>query len=101
MKTEEYESQHTEWLKADQQVRAEMNLEQEIADSLAKEMADTIDFAMLGSLLNWTQVEMFYHAMGEVDRWLEANCKCCYKRYKDQFIFEDEQDANWFKLRWL
>ena len=81
------------------------NLEEEITNSLAKEMSDSIDFGIISQIMcdinGWVKVEMFYHAMGEVDKWLKDNCRADYMRHRDQFIFEDGQDANWFKLRWL
>lgn len=76
------------------------DLEALIADDLSKQMADSMDFVILAQLLGWTHVDMFYYAMGEVDTWLEKNCKFKYKRHTSLFMFEDENDANWFKLRW-
>lgn len=83
---------------------SETSLEDSIIEEAAADMAKSIDFDILAQTLEsfgWTRVEMFYYAMGEVDKWLEENCKFEYSRHKDQFIFEDSQDANWFKLRWL
>lgn len=76
------------------------DLEDLIASDLSKQMAETMDFMFLADLLGWKQVDMFYHAMGEVDQWLEKNCKLRYRRLAYHFMFEDESDANWFKLRW-
>ena len=81
------------------------NIEEEILNDLGKEMSDSIDFEIISDIMcdiqGWTRVEMFYYAMGEVDKWLKDNCRAEYRRHKDKFIFEDSQDANWFKLRWL
>lgn len=80
---------------------SDLNLEEEIASALGKAVAEEMDFAVLASMLGWQQVDVFYHTMSEVDLWLEKNCKFKYKRYASHFMFEDENDANWFKLRWL
>ena len=37
----------------------------------------------------------------EIMCWLEDNCKGSHERHGRDFIFEDEKDANWFKLKWL
>ena len=76
------------------------DLEDTIVSELGTHMAAEMDFAVLASILGWIQIDMFYHALGDVDEWLEKNCKFKYKRYASHFMFEDENDANWFKLRW-
>jgi hypothetical protein len=80
------------------------SLEDEILDDLGKQISEEIDFEVMSGMLitfGWTKVDMFYYAMSEVDEWLKTNCQADYARHREHFLFEDEQDANWFKLRWL
>jgi hypothetical protein len=35
-----------------------------------------------------------------IKEWLSLNCKQSHERYRSDFIFESQKDANWFKLRW-
>jgi hypothetical protein len=37
----------------------------------------------------------------ELKVWAIANCKNNFQSRGNTFLFEDIQDANWFKLRWL
>ena len=53
------------------------------------------------AIMGWVKVEINYNEWTEIDYWLEKNCKNEYKRNRHTIIFEDVQDANWCKLRWL
>ena len=81
------------------------NLEAAIVDDLGKQMSDQIDFeiyaGLMCDLMGWVKVEINYNEWTEIDYWLEKNCKNEYKRNRHTIIFEDVQDANWCKLRWL
>lgn len=84
-----------------------MNLEQEIAEELSKQMSDEIDFEILSDVLcrfGWTRFDLTrftdnHHAV-DISYWLEDNCKGEYKRNGRRFLFEDSKDATMFILRW-
>jgi hypothetical protein len=104
---EEYESQHAEWLKADQHIRAEMNLEDQILTNIAKRMNEDINFDVFASVLckeGWTKFEITrfidnHHAI-DIGYWLLDNCQGTYKRNGRTFLFENSKDATMFILRW-
>jgi len=85
-----------------------MNIEEEILNNAGKSMAREIDREILWGMLEgmgWTRVMLSTLGNGEqaveIIVWLEDNCKRAYERSGRDFIFESQQDANWFKLRWL
>jgi len=83
------------------------SLEQEIINGQAEQMSREVDREILWSMLQgmgWTRVMLprlldNMHAI-DITYWLEGNCKNNYERSGRDFIFESQQDANWFKLRW-
>jgi len=83
------------------------NLEDEIADTLAKEMQQEIDREILWGMLEgigWTKVTLprlqdNMHAI-DITYWLEGNCKDSYERCGRYFIFENDKDAFLFTIRW-
>jgi hypothetical protein len=82
-------------------------LEQEMIEAKGKEMAREIDREMLWGMLEgmgWTRVMLPTLGNGEqaveIIVWLEENCKQAHERNGRDFIFENQKDANWFKLRW-
>jgi len=76
-------------------------------DQAAKQIADDIDREILWGMLQgigWTRVMLprfidNHHAI-DITNWLEETCKHGVERSGRDFIFENKQDANWFKLRW-
>ena len=82
-------------------------LEQEMIEAKAKEMQMEIDREILWGMLEgmgWTRVMLprlvdNIHAI-DITYWLEGNCKNSYERSGRDFLFESQQDANWFILRW-
>lgn len=82
-------------------------LEQEIITGMGKQMANEIDREILWGMLEgmgWTRVMLprlvdNNHAI-DITYWLENNCKHPHERSGRDFMFESQQDANWFKLRW-
>ena len=85
-----------------------MNIEEEILNKAGKAMANEIDREILWGMLasmGWIRVMLPTLGDGvqavEIIVWLENNCKNPYERQGRDFIFESQQDANWFKLRWL
>lgn len=84
------------------------NLEDKIADTLAKEMQQEIDHEILWAMLleiGWTRIMLDRlqdnkHAV-DITHWLKLNCTGAYERRGRDFIFENEQDATLFILRWV
>jgi hypothetical protein len=82
-------------------------LEQEMIEAKTKEMQTEMDREVLWGMLQgmgWHRVMLprlvdNNHAI-DITNWLEANCKNAYERSGRDFLFEIQQDANWFKLRW-
>jgi len=82
-------------------------LEQEMIEAKAKEMQQEVDREILWGMLQgigWTRVMLprfidNHHAI-DITNWLEDNCKYPFERSGRDFLFENKQDANWFKLRW-
>ena len=79
------------------------NLMDQVMEEQAKQMAESIDFDFLASILSedgWTVVEQWMPRWNEVDEWLKDNCKGSYKRNGHRFLFELPRDVTWFRLRW-
>jgi hypothetical protein len=83
------------------------SLEQEIINKAGNAMAREIDREVLWGMLEgigWTRVMLprlidNNHAV-DITHWLAINCKHPFERSGRDFMFESQQDANWFKLRW-
>ena len=84
-----------------------MNIEEEIINEAGRQMAREIDFQIIVDLLvgtGWKKVvlnPMTWEEGDEIDRWCEQQVKGKYKNMGLVWIFEQEDDANWFTLRWL
>jgi hypothetical protein len=85
-----------------------MGLEQDILDDISKQISDEVDFHVMADLLEtigWTSVKLkrFRDGTEAVDimLWVETNCTGEWKNLGTRFIFEKQQDAEWFSLRWL
>jgi hypothetical protein len=84
-----------------------MTLEEEILNRAGKAMADEIDFEILCSMLielGWRKVilrPMTWEDGYELDAWTAKHVKGNFETMGLVWIFEDEEDANWFTLRWL
>lgn len=81
-----------------------MNLENELLDKLADDMAKEIDYDMLVNMLNWIRVELppfdsRYHAV-DIAEWCTDNCTGKFMNFGVKFAFEKSKDAEWFILRW-
>ena len=84
-----------------------MTLEEEILDKAGKELAHEIDKEVLFGMLEgigWTRVLIpilkSREEYVELMVWLDTFCKHPYERKGSDVIFENNKDANWFKLRW-
>ena len=85
-----------------------MNLEDQIAENLSKEIAREIDKEILWGMLQgigWIRVTLpsfvdNNHAV-DITYWLEENCKGRFERNGSDFLFERGEDAVIFTLRWM
>lgn len=85
-----------------------MNLEEEIANTLSKEISREIDKEILWGMLQgigWVRVTLpsfvdNRHAV-DITYWLEENCKSNFERTGSDFLFENGEDAVIFTLRWM
>jgi hypothetical protein len=83
------------------------SLEDEIITKLGNEMANEIDFQILCDMLTelgWRRVilsPMTWEQGLEVDAWTAKHIKGPFENMGLVWIFEMEEDANWFALRWM
>lgn len=84
------------------------DLQEQILEAKAREMAQEMDREILWSMLasmGWHRVMLPVFGSTkeytEVAEWTSVNCKHAFEHHKRDYLFEDEQDAMWFKLRWL
>jgi len=83
------------------------NLEDEIITKLGKELANEIDFQILADMLcsiGWRKVilsPMTWEDGYSVDEWTAKHIKGNFETMGLVWVFEREEDANWFTLRWL
>lgn len=84
------------------------DLQERLLAEHAKEMAREIDREVLWSMLasmGWHRVMLPVFSSTQeytdVVEWTKINCKNSFQHHKRDYLFEDEQDAMWFKLRWL
>ena len=84
-----------------------MNLEAEILNEAGSRMANEIDFEILCGMLTelgWRKIilkPMTWEAGANIDAWTAQHIKGPFETMGLVWIFEQEQDANWFALRWL
>jgi len=83
------------------------NLEQDIINQAGKRMADEIDFQILVDMLcslGWRKVilrPMTIEDGIEIDYWTDKHIKGHFETMGLVWVFEQEEDANWFALRWM
>ena len=84
-----------------------MGLEQDILNDISNDIAKEMDFHIIADLLvdiGWISVKLkrFNDGTEAVDiiQWLDTNCTGEWKNLGTRFIFEKQQDAEWFILRW-
>ena len=85
-----------------------MSIEEEIANKMGNQMARDIDREVLWGMLQgigWTRIMLDRlqdnkHAI-DITHWLAENCQHPFERSGRDFIFENEQDATLFILRWV
>jgi len=88
-----------------------MNVEDEIKNSLANEIAKQIDTDIIWSLKVMSCLGKGWHLVNvdrfkdeeeklDVTAWIKKNVKGKYHQNGRHFIFEERKDSNWFILRW-
>ena len=84
-----------------------ISLEDEIISKMGKQMSDEIDFGILTEMLcelGWRRVilsPMSTEDSYEVDMWTKKHVKGHFETMGLVWVFEQEEDANWFALRWM
>lgn len=85
-----------------------MTLEDEIIKELSTQMQSEMDFQILSDMLvqlGWTKIVLprFYSREHSVDvlGWCEKNIKNPYERRGTVFMFQHEDDAVLFSLKWI
>ena len=84
-----------------------MTLEEQIINDAGKAIANEIDFQILSDMLceiGWRRVilrPMTWEQGLELDDWTAKHIKGHFETMGLVWVFEDEEDANWFALRWL
>lgn len=84
------------------------DLQQQMLDEQAKVLAREIDREVLWGMLTelgWHRITFDWprttEELEEIKLWTQKNSKGSYEVHRADYIFENEQDANWFKIRWL
>ena len=84
-----------------------MNLEDEIITKMGQNLCNEIDFQILADMLcqiGWRKVvlsPMSWEAGASVDVWTAQHIKGPFETMGLVWLFEREEDANWFALRWM
>lgn len=90
-------------------VRNQMKtLEDEIIEQSAKRLAEDIDAEIMRGLLKesgWHEVVlqwiMTHEVSQEVDEWVERKTKGKHWNRGLVWLFENDTDAMWFRMRWI
>jgi hypothetical protein len=84
------------------------DLQEQILEEKAKALADEIDAEVLRGMLvgiGWHQVVvpwvMTHEQSTEVDVWVSKRVKGRFWNRGLVWLFEEDTDAMWFKMRWL
>ena len=84
-----------------------MNIEKELLEQAAREVAADIDFGLMADLMKdagWVEVE--FEAMmpasvaTDIKAWMDKNCTDHRMARKSRFLFKSKVDAVNFTLRW-
>jgi len=97
-------------LKEDHNPTYGTNLEEEVSKVLTEEITEEIDWEILSEMLvsgGWTKVaiseqwsNMTALHQHEIKEWCREHLTGHYKARGRMWVFEKEQDAEWFILRW-
>jgi hypothetical protein len=83
------------------------NLEDEVINEMSKKLCSEIDFEILTGMLcelGWRKIilrPMTLEDSHELDDWTKKHVKGHFETMGLVWVFEHEDDANWFALRWL
>ena len=83
------------------------DIEQDIINKAGEAMAKEIDFTILSEMLvsiGWRKVilrPMTWENGYAVDEWTAKHIKGNFETMGLVWVFENEEDANWFALRWM
>lgn len=84
-----------------------ISIEEDILNKAGKRIADEIDFGILTEMLcelGWRKIilsPMTTEDSRAVDEWTKKHIKGHFETMGLVWVFEYEEDANWFALRWL
>ena len=85
-----------------------MTLEDEIAENIAREYSEQLDFDIMKDLLadsGWYTVELSTltskEQLFDIRDWIKQNCTRGFIAREKTFIFKCKKEAEWFSLRWL
>lgn len=74
------------------------------AEGLAREIDREVLWGMLENM-GWTRVIIPIRSSNvftqDITGWARDNCKFPYETDGRDFLFENDKDAMWFKMRWL
>ena len=83
------------------------NLEKEMADFVAKEMEKSMDFEIIADIMltmrGYTRVKINYgpnQLWADVMAWADTTCTGEYREHNGSWLFELQQDAVLFSLKW-
>jgi hypothetical protein len=82
------------------------NLEQEIIDVMARDLARDIDTGILASVFNesgWVSVVVdpwVHGSQTEINEWCDAHFEDGYFQNGNVWLFKEPKDATMFTLRW-
>lgn len=83
------------------------DLEDEVINEMSKQLCSEIDFSILTEMLcelGWRKIVLSPMTMEDsyaVDEWTKKHVKGHFETMGLVWVFEYEEDANWFALRWL
>lgn len=84
-----------------------LDIEKHVIEGAAKDLADDIDFEIVSGVLcdsGWSKVilsPMTWEQGMDIDLWCEQHVKKKFRNRGLVWIFEDDKDATWFRLKWL
>lgn len=85
-----------------------LNSVDEAVSAAAKAVCEEIDFTILAEMYlesGWVEVEFNPYVSNkqavDMKNWVADNCKGHIASHGRRFLFQNKEDAMWFKLRWL
>lgn len=85
----------------------EIDLEQNIINDMSKQLADDIDWEIITGFLiesGWNKVvlePMTKEHSDNIDQWVLEHIKGKHTTRGLVWVFEEDKDAMWFKLKWM